>query len=268
MDNDSNDEQNRKGSIYCIENKINGKKYIGQTIRDPQVRFKEHIASSKQEDPGCRAIALAIRRYGSEQFNFVVIQTCESADLDKFECEQISKHNSMAVSGHGYNLYPGGKRTYTGHNGSARDKISAGQRKHFDGIHDLPRYIQYVPPGKHGEGYIVSVPKVKFVHFTASVMAMDEKFDFAVRYLTSEEDREKIFAEYVSLKNQRRVDDIEKNVVIDGQTYLLPAHFMWCPGEQMFLVRRPGKKAKQFGDKRMSIAKNYDRARKYYYDEK
>jgi len=34
-----------KGFIYCISNNINGKKYIGSTIREPDLRFAEHITA-------------------------------------------------------------------------------------------------------------------------------------------------------------------------------------------------------------------------------
>jgi GIY-YIG catalytic domain len=250
--------------IYVITNIISGKKYIGQTIRDPKVRFKEHIASSKDDDPGCRAIALAIKSYGVKVFQFNILHECKPDELDRLETEEIEKQNTMASNG--YNLYPGGKGTYKGHNGSARDKISAGQRKHFDGIHDLPRYMQYVPSGGHGEGYAVSIPNIPFAHFTASVLSLDEKFDFAVKYLTTD-NRDSIHAEYKALKNERRVDKIAKTVTIDNRTFILPSYFMWCPGEKMFLIRKPGKKTKQFGDKRISIQANYDRAYKYYNDD-
>lgn len=258
MDND-----NRKGSIYRLMCKINGKKYIGQTIRDPQVRLKEHIAASRDDDPGCRAIALAIKCYGIDSFEFTIIHTCNPCDLDNLEREEIEKQNTLAKNG--YNLYPGGKRTYTGHSGSARDKISAGQRKHFDGIHDLPRYMQYIPPGEHGEGYLVSIPDTEFSHFTASVLSMNEKFDLAVKYLTFD-DKKSVKDEYNNIKNSRRVDNIIKEVRIENNTFFLPAYFMWCPCEKMFLVRKPGKKAKQFGDKRITILENYTRAFNYYHE--
>jgi len=33
--------------IYCIENKINGKKYIGKT-NNPKIRWNRHITTSKK----------------------------------------------------------------------------------------------------------------------------------------------------------------------------------------------------------------------------
>lgn len=257
------DNSDRKGSIYCLRNKQNSKKYIGQTIRDPYVRLKEHIASSRSDDPGCRAIALAIKCYGIEMFEFLIIHNCEPADLDRLETEEIEKQNTLAPNG--YNLYEGGKKTYTGHSGSARDKISAGQRKHFDGVHDLPRYMSYVPQGEHGEGYLVSMPNVEFAHFTASVLSMNEKFDLAVKYLTCD-DKKSVKDEYSNLKKSRRVAQILKEVTIGDEIFMLPAYFMWCPGEKMFLVRLPNKKAKQFGDKRLTIRENYNRAYNYYHE--
>ena len=50
------------GYIYKITNLINNKIYIGQTIRDVQIRWKEHLRS-KDEAP----IHKAIRKYGKER---------------------------------------------------------------------------------------------------------------------------------------------------------------------------------------------------------
>jgi group I intron endonuclease len=255
-------ETERKGSIYKITNKINGKCYHGQTIRDPIVRFNEHIHSSTQDDPGCRAIALALRSYGVDNFTFEVVVEGFAFELDFLESEFIEMHNSLAP--HGYNLYPGGKNTYRGHTGSARDKISSGQRKHFDGIHDLPRYVMHVPAGEHGEGYAVASPEIDFMQFSSRHLSMDEKYELAIRYLTEDAKRASIRDEYNTLKHERKRQSIMKKVTIDGEDYYLPVHFMWCPTDRYFLIRKRGKNNRQFGDKRISVRENYERALHYY----
>ena len=37
----------RKGYIYLIENDFDNNKYVGQTARDIQIRFHEHITDTK-----------------------------------------------------------------------------------------------------------------------------------------------------------------------------------------------------------------------------
>lgn len=249
-------------NFYQITNKITGKCYIGQTIRDPCVRFAEHIHASTQDDPGCRAIALAIKSYGVENFTFEVILREYGTDHDQMECMLIEECNSMAPNG--YNLYPGGKNTYKGHTGSARDKISEAQRKHFDENHNLPRYVWFVPKGEHGEGYSVQLPGINFMQFSSVYFTMEEKYDFAIRYLIGEQDRKNIREEYMRLKKERKHQNILKEVVIGNEIYHLPVHFMWCPGENYFLVRKAGKKAKQFGDSRITVRQNYEKALAYY----
>ena len=49
------------GSVYCIENRINNKKYIGITTRSLQKRFKEHCKAES-------VIGKAIRKHKKENF--------------------------------------------------------------------------------------------------------------------------------------------------------------------------------------------------------
>lgn len=89
--------------IYRITNLLNGKIYIGQTIRDPDIRFRQHCLPSSAS-----LISRAIRRIGKENFSFEVIAKCSSLqDLDKLEIENIIKHNSLIPNG--YNVSPGGQ---------------------------------------------------------------------------------------------------------------------------------------------------------------
>lgn len=249
-------------SFYKITNKVNNKCYIGQTIRDPEIRFREHIHSSTQEDPGCRAIALALKSWGVDNFTFEVIWEEYSSHHDALEQLLIKEYNSLAPNG--YNLYPGGKHTYQGHTGSVRDKISSNQRKYFDDVHDLPRYIMYIPGNDYGIGYSVNSPEIEFMQFSSNYFSLDEKYNFAIRYLTEENARDEIRKQYNEIKRIRKQENILKEVTIESEKYYLPSHFIWTSKGKYFLVRKPGKKAKQFGNTRITIRQNYERALAYY----
>ena len=54
-------------TIYKIENKVNGKLYIGQTINQIKIRFKKHLAQINCKNQ-CSALYSAIRKYGKENF--------------------------------------------------------------------------------------------------------------------------------------------------------------------------------------------------------
>ena len=54
-----------EGYIYLITNKINGKQYIGQTVKTVQKRWSRHLADSKNFD---FYFYKAIRKYGKENF--------------------------------------------------------------------------------------------------------------------------------------------------------------------------------------------------------
>lgn len=91
-------------TIYLITNKINNKKYVGQTRLKPSIRFRKHINGS-----GC-LVSKAIDKYGKENFKFEVIyQTLNIDQIDFLECHFIREHNSLSHSGGiGYNIEYGG----------------------------------------------------------------------------------------------------------------------------------------------------------------
>lgn len=61
--------------IYLIENKTNGKKYVGQT-RDLKSRLRAYKSASFNPDSKDydRPIHRAIRKYGLENFSFEVVE--------------------------------------------------------------------------------------------------------------------------------------------------------------------------------------------------
>lgn len=102
-----------EGYIYCITNKVNGKKYIGQTTATIKKRMSQHFSKSKQRK---YAIYLAIQKYGKENFIIEEIEKIESYSKEKLiellndkEIYYIKKYHSL-VDEYGYNITKGGNQ--------------------------------------------------------------------------------------------------------------------------------------------------------------
>lgn len=95
-----------KKAIYKIENKINHKIYIGQSI-NPQERWKTHCTKK----PKYRSLIYnAIKKYGKESFTFEIIGWFE--DYNEKEIYYIQKYRSLVP--YGYNICKGGENPPTG----------------------------------------------------------------------------------------------------------------------------------------------------------
>ncbi len=95
--------------IYKIENKVNGKVYIGSSI-DIEVRWKNHIRSLNGKDKYFNDyLHRQWREYGEENFIFNIIEECNVYELDKKEQYWIEFYDSMDRE-NGYNLKEAGKR--------------------------------------------------------------------------------------------------------------------------------------------------------------
>ena len=93
--------------IYIITNKIDGKKYIGQTTRnDPMERINEHFRDQILSSP---YLYNTIQKHGKENFDIEIISYLGASQeaLDAIEQWQIKKNNSLHPNG--YNLETGGK---------------------------------------------------------------------------------------------------------------------------------------------------------------
>lgn len=90
--------------IYRITNKVNGKSYVGLTIQDLTVRFKQH----GYKNSCCIKLRNAIQKYGKENFTVETIEKCSNLDeLKKKESGWIAKLNTLHPKG--YNLTTGGE---------------------------------------------------------------------------------------------------------------------------------------------------------------
>lgn len=93
------------GYIYMVENKINGKKYVGQTkCLDIETRWKQHRKCDKSSLGTC--LFRAYNKYGISNFIFKILCICFDNDTNTNEIYYIKKYNTIYPNG--YNLQEGG----------------------------------------------------------------------------------------------------------------------------------------------------------------
>ncbi len=91
-------------SVYCHINKINGKKYVGQTKLEPNIRF----GKNGRKYSGSRHFFFAIQKYGWDNFDHIIVAnnlTIEEAN--SFEQLLIAKLD-LTNPEYGYNIAKGG----------------------------------------------------------------------------------------------------------------------------------------------------------------
>lgn len=117
-----------EGIIYRWTNKVNGKKYVGQTIH-PEKRYQQHKRGEKADS---QIIDRAILKYGAENFDYTVLLTIHADTreelrglLDEAEIALIRLEQSYYKTGKGYNMTLGGmtRGSYT-HTETTKIKLS------------------------------------------------------------------------------------------------------------------------------------------------
>lgn len=122
--------------IYCITNRLNNKKYVGQTVNSLKVRYAEHC----RKNTG--AVGKAIRKYGRENFSVEQLDVATNiAELNEKEIYWIAHIGTLAPNG--YNLCYGGGNTKGYHHKmeskermsvtKKRARIMQGKNNHFYG---------------------------------------------------------------------------------------------------------------------------------------
>jgi group I intron endonuclease len=114
------------GTIYMATNKVNGKKYIGQTTTSIKRRIYYHLLANGR----CPALSAAIKKYGRSAFEWRVLAdgVLLQSELDRLEDEYIVNYGTIAP--HGYNLRRGGQGTGALHEDTKR-KIGEKSRKRW-----------------------------------------------------------------------------------------------------------------------------------------
>jgi len=115
-----------EGGIYIILSKIDGKKYIGQTIGFKK-RFKYHritLRGNKHRNPHLQH---AWNKYGEENFEFIEFFPCEREKFGYWELFFVRKFNTLDQT-EGYNIHiPDGTGRGFSLSDETKARISAAQ---------------------------------------------------------------------------------------------------------------------------------------------
>ena len=96
---------NKISGIYKIENKINGKVYVGQSV-NIKLRWEKHKSDLINKTHVNIYLQHSFDKYGIDNFSFKIIELCDKSQLSNREIYWIDKLNSFK---NGYNLTTGGE---------------------------------------------------------------------------------------------------------------------------------------------------------------
>ena len=132
-----------QGWIYCIINKVNGKKYIGQTM-NYNVRKTHHFGKCST----CQYLRHAMDKYGRENFEMKPILTFKAINkkvclkvLTTLEVFYISKYDTFNPN-KGYNLTVGGEGGLYHRTEENKRKISESLKGHHPSEETREKYRQ------------------------------------------------------------------------------------------------------------------------------
>ena len=113
------------GCIYFVTNLVNGKQYVGKTVKRLGARRNNHYSSVRKGKDGCRLFWRALRKYGFENFEWEeVYSNAANEDLNRLEIECIEWFGTKMPDG--YNMTEGGEGTL-GHKHSLEQNEKIGK---------------------------------------------------------------------------------------------------------------------------------------------
>lgn len=98
--------------IYCIFNKVNHKRYIGQSV-DINARWSKHkkMLSKRTYIGDNHHLTNSWHKYGEENFELFIVEQCKKSELDAFETFWVNYYDTTNPT-KGYNKTQGGKFNY------------------------------------------------------------------------------------------------------------------------------------------------------------
>jgi len=133
-----------EGQLYVLTCDVNGKQYIGQTIRGIETRLSQHLY-------GNLVITRALKKYGIDEFTIQLIEGFDS-QIALDEAEKLLIKDLDAISPNGYNF------THGGNGGMICDEIkkkislsTMGEKNHFYGKVPSKEHRKKIGDGNRGK---------------------------------------------------------------------------------------------------------------------
>ena len=115
--------------IYSIENKVNHKKYIGQSVNIKN-RWYQHRVDLNGNKHDNDYLQKSWNKYGKDNFDFQILEECSKEMLNEREKYYIDLYKTMNRD-YGYNLKSGGQDTnYV--TDYVKNKISEGNKRYYE----------------------------------------------------------------------------------------------------------------------------------------
>ena len=237
------------GVIYMLTSP-SGHAYIGQTIQDVRLRWRQHELDAEHHRDHCKALCNAIRAHGFKNFKGEILwrfryQSKEDLldILDQAEIEFIDLFRTLHPNG--YNMHVGGSFNGSGivYTDEVRDNFSKAKRKYSLPDYDLPRNVLYIRNEKH-EGFRLNIQDKPRYMFVNQNLTLDEKYELVMK------------------KYKEVLDGTDQGRKMHSYTNI-PKYISYHESRDCFIVNKPGFPRKQIrsmkftSDEKLAMAIEY-----------